>query len=60
MPKAVQKDGRSDTLGYSSDNQTLKVIEDAVIAEYKKSPARAAGGDDASGCPTRLIGVRAP
>ena len=36
MPKAVQKDGRSDTLGYSSDNQTLKVIEDAVIAEYRK------------------------
>jgi stage V sporulation protein G len=36
MPKAVQKDGRSETLAYSSDHQTLKVIEDAVIAEYKK------------------------
>jgi stage V sporulation protein G len=36
MPKVVQKEGSFDTFAYSSDHQALKVIEDAVIAEYKK------------------------
>ena len=36
MPKVIQTDSSSDTFAYSSDHQTLKAIEDAVIAEYKK------------------------
>ena len=36
MPNVVQKDGSLRTVAYASDHKTLKVIEDAVIAEYKK------------------------
>jgi stage V sporulation protein G len=36
MPNVVQKDGSLRTVAYASDHKMLKVIEDAVIAEYKK------------------------
>lgn len=36
MPNIRQKDNSLRTVAYASDHKTLKVIEDAVVAEYKK------------------------
>ena len=36
MSNVVQKDGSLQAVAYASDHKTLKLLEDAVIAEYKR------------------------
>ena len=40
MPQAKEKDGKYREVAYALNPETLKMIEDAVIAEYEKAAGK--------------------